>query len=59
MLSKRSLGRHSLCTDRKAAPRVPITARLVADLITTAGAHRVLGMFLRDFVSFLPFFSIL
>ncbi len=28
--------------DRKAQPRVPITARLVADLITTAGAARVL-----------------
>jgi ribose-phosphate pyrophosphokinase len=30
--------------DRKAAPRVPITAKLVADLITTAGARRVLAM---------------
>lgn len=29
--------------DRKSAPRVPITARLVADLIQTAGAHRVLA----------------
>mmetsp|Transcript_6627 Transcript_6627/g.13433 ORF Transcript_6627/g.13433 Transcript_6627/m.13433 type:complete len:261 (-) Transcript_6627:4176-4958(-) len=29
--------------DRKAAPRVPITARLVADLIVAAGAHRVLA----------------
>jgi len=28
--------------DRKVAPRTPITARLVADLITAAGAHRVL-----------------
>ncbi len=28
--------------DRKAQPRVPITARLVADLLTTAGAARVL-----------------
>jgi len=28
--------------DRKAQPRVPITSRLVADLITTAGADRVL-----------------
>jgi ribose-phosphate pyrophosphokinase len=28
--------------DRKVAPRVPITAKLVADLITTAGASRVL-----------------
>ena len=28
--------------DRKAQPRVPITAKLVADLITTAGANRVL-----------------
>ncbi len=30
--------------DRKAAPRVPISAKLVADLITAAGASRVLGM---------------
>ncbi len=30
--------------DRKVAPRVPISARLVADLITTAGAGRVLCM---------------
>lgn len=28
--------------DRKAQPRVPITAKLVADLITAAGANRVL-----------------
>jgi len=28
--------------DRKVSPRAPITAKLVADLITTAGAHRVL-----------------
>ncbi|MBW2651780.1 MAG: ribose-phosphate pyrophosphokinase [Deltaproteobacteria bacterium] len=28
--------------DRKVAPRVPITAKLVADLITTAGADRIL-----------------
>src|SRR6202171_1764680 len=28
--------------DRKVAPRVPISAKVVADLITTAGAHRVL-----------------
>jgi ribose-phosphate pyrophosphokinase len=28
--------------DRKSQPRQPITAKLVADLITTAGAHRVL-----------------
>ena len=28
--------------DRKVAPRAPITAKLVADLITTAGANRVL-----------------
>ncbi|HEU0264107.1 MAG TPA: ribose-phosphate pyrophosphokinase [Geobacterales bacterium] len=27
--------------DRKVAPRTPITSKLVADLITTAGAHRV------------------
>ena len=30
--------------DRKVAPRTPITAKLVADLITTAGANRVLSM---------------
>lgn len=30
--------------DRKIKPRVPITARLVADMITAAGAHRVLTM---------------
>ncbi len=30
--------------DRKDQPRVPITAKLVADLITTAGADRVLTM---------------
>lgn len=29
-------------TDKKDQPRVPITARLVADLITTAGANRIL-----------------
>ena len=28
--------------DRKVAPRTPITSKLVADLITTAGAQRVL-----------------
>jgi ribose-phosphate pyrophosphokinase len=28
--------------DRKDQPRVPITAKLIADLIATAGAHRVL-----------------
>ena len=28
--------------DRKVAPRVPISAKLVADLLTTAGASRVL-----------------
>lgn len=28
--------------DRKVAPRAPITAKLVADLITVAGSHRVL-----------------
>jgi len=28
--------------ERKAAPREPITAKLVADLLTTAGAHRVM-----------------
>jgi ribose-phosphate pyrophosphokinase len=30
--------------DRKVAPRVPITAKLIADLITTAGADRILTM---------------
>ncbi len=30
--------------DRKAQPRVPISAKLVADLITAAGAHRVLAV---------------
>ncbi len=30
--------------DRKVQPRVPITAKLVADLITAAGAHRALTM---------------
>ena len=30
--------------DRKVAPRVPISAKLVADLITTAGAGRMLSM---------------
>ncbi len=30
--------------DKKDAPRVPITAKLVADLITTAGADRLLTM---------------
>ena len=30
--------------DRKAAPRVPISAKLVADIITTAGARRVLAV---------------
>src|SRR3954453_3712516 len=29
-------------TDKKDQPRVPITARLIADLITVAGANRVL-----------------
>nr|BBH93976.1 ribose-phosphate pyrophosphokinase [Thermogemmatispora argillosa] len=31
-------------TDKKDQPRVPITARLLADCITVAGAHRVLTM---------------
>ena len=31
-------------TDKKDQPRVPITARLLADLITTAGANRLLTM---------------
>jgi len=30
--------------DKKVAPRVPISAKLVADLITTAGANRVITM---------------
>ena len=30
--------------DRKVAPRVPISAKLVADVITVAGAHRVITM---------------
>src|SRR5690606_33223902 len=30
--------------DRKVAPRTPISATLVADLIVSAGAHRVLSM---------------
>ena len=30
--------------DRKAKPRQPITSKLVADLLTTAGANRVLAM---------------
>src|SRR3990172_10046832 len=29
-------------TDKKDQPRVPITARLMADLLTVAGAHRLL-----------------
>lgn len=31
-------------TDKKDQPRVPITARLIADCVTVAGAHRVLTM---------------
>ena len=31
-------------TDKKDQPRVPITARLIADLLTTAGADRMLTM---------------
>lgn len=30
--------------DRKTAPRVPISSKLVANLITTSGAHRVITM---------------
>jgi len=30
--------------DRKVAPRVPISAKLVADLITVAGGHRVISL---------------
>ena len=31
-------------SDKKDQPRVPITAKLIADLLTTAGAHRVVTM---------------
>lgn len=31
-------------TDKKDQPRVPITARLIADMITVAGAHRVVTL---------------
>ncbi len=31
-------------TDKKDQPRVPITARLIADLLTTAGANRILSI---------------
>jgi ribose-phosphate pyrophosphokinase len=31
-------------TDKKDQPRVPITARLIADMLTVAGAHRVVSM---------------
>jgi ribose-phosphate pyrophosphokinase len=31
-------------SDKKDQPRVPITARLIADMIQTAGAHRVLSI---------------
>jgi ribose-phosphate pyrophosphokinase len=31
-------------TDKKDQPRVPITARLIADMLTVAGANRVLSM---------------
>ena len=31
-------------SDKKDQPRVPITARLIADMLTVAGAHRVLTM---------------
>lgn len=30
--------------DRKAAPRAPISARLITDMIATAGAHRIITM---------------
>lgn len=30
--------------DRKVQPRVPISAKLVADLVTAAGAHRILAL---------------
>lgn len=30
--------------DRKAAPRAPISARLVTDMLTAAGAHRIITM---------------
>jgi len=35
-------------SDKKDAPRIPITARLVADLLVTAGANRVLTMALHS-----------
>jgi ribose-phosphate pyrophosphokinase len=35
-------------SDKKDAPRIPITARLVADLLATAGAERVLTMTLHS-----------
>jgi ribose-phosphate pyrophosphokinase len=35
-------------SDKKDAPRIPITARLVADLLATAGADRVLTMTLHS-----------
>jgi ribose-phosphate pyrophosphokinase len=35
-------------SDKKDAPRIPITARLVADLLVTAGADRVLTMALHS-----------
>src|SRR3990172_5608345 len=44
-------------TDKKDQPRVPITARLVADLLTVAGANRVLTMDLHA-AQILGFFNI-
>jgi ribose-phosphate pyrophosphokinase len=44
-------------TDRKDQPRVPITARLIADLLTTAGAGRVLTVDLHS-AQIQGFFSI-
>lgn len=44
-------------TDRKDQPRVPITARLIADLLTVAGANRVLTVDLHS-AQIQGFFSI-
>ena len=38
--------------DRKTSPRCPISAKVVANLITTAGADRVLTMDLHAFLLF-------
>ena len=43
--------------DRKHGPRTPISAKLVANLITTSGASRVLTIDLHD-IPFLYFYHI-